>query len=61
MKNKFTGNARDVIVLAEKAASNMSSSYVGTEHLLLGLLNGKGVAATTLRSEEHTSELQSRE
>lgn len=56
MKNKFTGNAQQVIELAKKVALDMSSSYVGTEHILLGLVNAKGVAATTLSANHITQE-----
>src|SRR5260370_12035064 len=53
----YTSRAKKVLELAMSEARELNHSYVGTEHLLLGLLREeKGIAA---RSEEHTSELQS--
>ena len=60
MKEKLTANAKAVFELAEKIALEMSCSYVGTEHILLGLIRGKGVAATTL-SANHVTEDKIRE
>ena len=40
MREKFTTNARGVMELAVKYAVEMSCSYVGTEHILLGLFTG---------------------
>ena len=46
---KFTPQAREAIRLAEEAAQSLSHGYVGTEHLLLGLLEeGTGVAYRVL-------------
>lgn len=56
MREKFTANARGVMDLAVKYAIEMSCNYVGTEHILLGLINGKGVAATTLSANHVTDE-----
>jgi len=56
MKEKFTENAKEVFRLAENIATEMSCNYIGTEHILLGLLNGKGVAATTLSANHVTDE-----
>ena len=45
----FTDNANDVLSLAQEEAERALHSWVGTEHLLLGLLcEGKGVAAKVL-------------
>src|SRR5437868_10080965 len=89
MSNRFTERAQRVILIAQEEAKRLNHDYVGTEHLLLGLIAlGEGVAAQVLanlgvdlrrvrgeiekivgtgdnvmllgRSEEHTSELQSR-
>ncbi len=49
MIDRFTTKARTAINLAEQAAGRLGHSYVGTEHLLLGLLEeGSGVAAREL-------------
>ncbi|MBE5981021.1 MAG: ATP-dependent Clp protease ATP-binding subunit [Paenibacillaceae bacterium] len=49
MIDRFTTKARTAINLAEQAAGRLGHSYVGTEHLLLGLLEeGGGVAARVL-------------
>ncbi len=49
MKGKFTDKARAALRFAEKAAIQYRQSYVGTEHLLLGLIRQKtGVAAKIL-------------
>ncbi|MDD5699007.1 MAG: ATP-dependent Clp protease ATP-binding subunit [Victivallaceae bacterium] len=50
MKN-FTPRAKHVLVLAQKEAERFNHDYVGTEHLLLGLLVlGEGVAVSVLKS-----------
>lgn len=49
MQKSFTGKAQKALKLAEKASKSMHHNYVGTEHLLLGLLKeGTGVAANVL-------------
>lgn len=49
MIERFTAKAREAIGLAVDAARELGRSYVGTEHLLLGLLReGSGVAARVL-------------
>ncbi len=49
MQKSFTGKAQTALKLAEKASKTMGHNYVGTEHLLLGLLKeGTGVAARVL-------------
>ncbi|HWR38758.1 MAG TPA: ATP-dependent Clp protease ATP-binding subunit [Patescibacteria group bacterium] len=51
MFNRFTERARRVLVLAQKEAAGLGHGYIGTEHLLLGLLQeGEGVAAKALTS-----------
>ena len=50
MWQKFTERARRVILLGQEEASKMSSGYVGTEHLLLGLVSeSEGVASQVLQ------------
>lgn len=56
MKNKFTDHAKEVIELAKQAAKDTACNYVGTEHLLMGLVKAKGVAATTLSANHVTIE-----
>ena len=47
----YTPRVKKVLALAAKEARNLSHSYIGTEHILLGLLReGDGVAARILRS-----------
>ncbi|CAA9457563.1 MAG: ATP-dependent Clp protease, ATP-binding subunit ClpC [uncultured Rubrobacteraceae bacterium] len=51
MFERFTERARKAIVLAQEEARRLNHGYVGTEHLLLGLLRQEeGVAARTLNS-----------
>src|SRR3990167_7181440 len=51
MFNKFTERARKVILLAKQEAKRFNYDYIGTEHILLGLLReGEGVAAAVLQS-----------
>jgi ATP-dependent Clp protease ATP-binding subunit ClpC len=48
---KFTDRARRVVVLAQEEARMLGHDYIGTEHLLLGLIHeGEGVAAQVLES-----------
>jgi len=49
--DRFTDRARRVIVLAQDEARMLNHNYIGTEHLLLGLIHeGEGVAAKALES-----------
>jgi ATP-dependent Clp protease ATP-binding subunit ClpC len=49
MFERFTDRARRVVVLAQEEARLLNHNYIGTEHLLLGLIHeGEGVAATAL-------------
>ncbi len=51
MFERFTDRARNVVVLAQEEARLLRHNYIGTEHLLLGLLReGNGVAAKVLES-----------
>jgi ATP-dependent Clp protease ATP-binding subunit ClpC len=53
MFERFTERARQVVVLAQEEARELKHNYIGTEHLLLGLLReGDGVAARVLGSIE---------
>jgi ATP-dependent Clp protease ATP-binding subunit ClpC len=48
---RFTDRARRVVVLAQEEARLLNHNYIGTEHILLGLLNeGEGIAAKALES-----------
>jgi ATP-dependent Clp protease ATP-binding subunit ClpA len=48
---RFTDRARRVVVLAQEEARMLNHNYIGTEHLLLGLVHeGEGVAAKALES-----------
>src|SRR5215204_733586 len=54
---RFTERARQVVVLAQSEARALKHNYIGTEHLLLGLLREEeGVAARVLRSFDITVE-----
>jgi len=49
MFERFTDRARRVVVLAQEEARLLNHNYIGTEHILLGLLNeGEGIAAQAL-------------
>jgi ATP-dependent Clp protease ATP-binding subunit ClpC len=56
MFERFTESARQVVVLAQEEARSLKHGYIGTEHLLLGLIRENGRATTTLRA--HGVELQ---
>ena len=48
---RFTGRARQVVVLAQEEARMLNHNYIGTEHILLGLIReGDGVGAKALES-----------
>ena len=50
MMNDFTPRAQQVLALARKEAERFKHNYVGTEHLLLGLIKlGQGVAVNVLQ------------
>jgi ATP-dependent Clp protease ATP-binding subunit ClpA len=53
MFERFTGRARHVVVLAQEEARRLNHNYIGTEHILLGLLGergGGGIACRVLES-----------
>ena len=51
MFERFTDRARRVVVLAQEEARLLNHSYIGTEHILLGLIHeGEGVAAKAMES-----------
>ena len=53
MFERFTDRARRVVVLAQDEARGLKHNYIGTEHLLLGLISeGEGVAAKALETME---------
>jgi ATP-dependent Clp protease ATP-binding subunit ClpC len=50
MFNRFTERARKVVLLAKEEAKRFNHDYIGTEHVLLGLIReGEGVAAAVLQ------------
>ncbi|RPI25066.1 MAG: NDP-hexose 4-ketoreductase, partial [Actinobacteria bacterium] len=50
MFERFTDRARRVVVLAQEEARLLNHNYIGTEHILLGLIReGEGVAAQVLQ------------
>ncbi len=62
MFERFTNQARRVVVLAQEESRNLNHNYIGTEHLLLGLLHeGKGTGARALESMDITLEAARRE
>jgi ATP-dependent Clp protease ATP-binding subunit ClpC len=51
MFERFTDRGRLVVILAQKEARMLNHNYIGTEHMLLGLIHeGEGVAAKSLES-----------
>ena len=51
MFERFTDRARRVVVLAQEEARLLNHNYIGTEHILLGLIHeGDGIAAKALES-----------
>jgi ATP-dependent Clp protease ATP-binding subunit ClpC len=51
MFERFTERARQVVVLAQDEARGLKHNYIGTEHILLGLLREEeGLAARVLES-----------
>ena len=51
MFERFTDRARRVVVLAQEEARMLNHNYIGTEHILLGLISeGEGVASVALKS-----------
>ncbi len=57
MFNRFTERARKVILLAKEEAKRFNHDYIGTEHILLGLIReGEGVAAAVMQKLGLSSE-----
>ncbi|GMQ55625.1 ATP-dependent Clp protease ATP-binding subunit [Vallitalea sediminicola] len=55
---RFTGRAQEAISLSRQIAKELGHGYVGTEHILLGLIKeGKGVAGTILNSQGITEDV----
>ena len=51
MFNRFTERARKVMILAKEEAKRFNHDYIGTEHILLGLIReGEGVASAVLQN-----------
>ena len=51
MYERFTDRARKVMQLANQEAQRFNHEYIGTEHILLGLVKeGSGVAANVLKN-----------
>ena len=51
MFERFTDRARRVLVLAQEEAKELNHNFIGTEHIMLGLLKeGEGIAAKALES-----------
>ena len=56
MFERFTDRARRVVVLAQEEARMLNHNYIGTEHILLGLIHeGEGVAAKALERMERVA------
>lgn len=51
MQERFTDGAREALQIATQVAYQLAHNYIGTEHLLIGLIEAKGVASKVL--EEH--------
>ncbi len=56
MYDKFTENAKSAINLAREVAYRLSHNYIGTEHLLIGLMEVEGVASRILEENGVTVE-----
>jgi ATP-dependent Clp protease ATP-binding subunit ClpC len=56
MYDKFTENAKNAINLAREVAYRLSHNYIGTEHLLIGLMEVDGVASKVLQENGVTVE-----
>lgn len=57
MQGRFTKNAEKALDCAKKSAKSLGHNYVGTEHILLGLLKSKGVAADILEENGVNTDL----
>ena len=57
MQMQFTGKAEDALNLAAKCAKQLKQGYIGTEHILVGLIKeGSGVASKVLKDNSVTTE-----
>lgn len=56
MFETFTDKARNVLKEAEKVSKHLNQKYIGTEHILIGLLREKSCAASELLSERKAEE-----
>ncbi len=57
MYGRFTEKAEKAVIFSQESAKELGHNYVGTEHLLLGLVKeGTGVAARVLQSQGITVE-----
>ena len=57
MFERFSGQARNVVVLAQEEARELDHNYIGTEHLLLGLLTASdSLAGASLAALDYTRE-----
>ena len=61
MFERFTNEARNAVVAAQQEARRLGHDCVGTEHVLLGLLQGEGIAARTLADLGVTADAVERE
>jgi ATP-dependent Clp protease ATP-binding subunit ClpA len=62
MFERFTNQARRVVVLAQEESRNLNHNYIGTEHLVLGILHeARGTGARALESTDVTLEAVRRE
>jgi ATP-dependent Clp protease ATP-binding subunit ClpA len=61
MFERFTNEARDAVVAAQQEARRLGHDCVGTEHVLLGLLQGEGIAARVLADRGVTAGAVERE
>lgn len=57
MTYKFTNRAEKAIQIANEIAANLGHDYIGTEHLLYGLVEeGTGIASKVLQNQDMTSD-----
>ena len=56
MNDRFTENAKNAVNLAKEVAYRLSHNYIGTEHLLIGLMEVEGVASKVLEENGVTVE-----
>src|SRR5262245_2137578 len=57
MFERFTQRARRAVILAQEEARRLDHDYIGSEHLLLGLISeAEGIAAQALRASDLTRE-----